>query len=97
MSVLEVDPVALRRGGANLSTLADELRGDLAAIHRARGPDELVNAGWAATAAADAVAAAADAAFRALCVRARDLDGNLRAAADGYEVADHSVADRLRW
>jgi hypothetical protein len=93
----EVAPEALRRGGAELDTLADLIRGDLTATYHAVAPDRLANPGWAATGATDTAAAAADGTLAALAGRARADGDALRAAADAYEHADERAAGRLAW
>ena len=91
----EVSPVALRRAGAELTALADRLRGDLTAAYHAVAPDRFANAGWAATAANDTAVAAADSALAALAGRCRVLADAFDTAALAYERADDAAAERL--
>ena len=91
----EVSPFALRRAAADLSELADRVRGELTGTYHAVAPDRFANAGWAATAANDSAVAAADAALAALAGRCRALADALTTAAQAYERADEAAAQRF--
>jgi hypothetical protein len=96
-SPIEVSPPELRRAAAGLRTTAHQVAGDLVAAYATAAPDGSVNAGWAVTVALDEVVAAVDAALRACEGGARDTADRLEWAAAGYERADASAAERLRW